>query len=93
MEITAATRAAAGPRGATERDPRLWQAAKEFEAVFLAQMLQAAGLGEGRSAFGGGAGEEAFSGLLAARQARIFVERGGIGLARRLYAELAGPAS
>lgn len=52
-------------------------------------MLKATGLGNSREAFGGGAGEDQFSGLLASEQARAMVEAGGIGLAESIYRSLA----
>ncbi|MEM0922357.1 MAG: rod-binding protein [Pseudomonadota bacterium] len=70
------------------REAALREVAVEFETVFLAEMLKHTGLGEARESFGGGAGEEAFSGLLATEQARIMAERGGIGLAERIYQAL-----
>ena len=64
------------------------RAAIQFEAVFLAEMLRHTGLGEARDAFGGGAGEEAFSGMIATEWANILAEKGGIGLADRLLQDL-----
>lgn len=68
--------------------PRLWQAAQELEASFLAEMLGAAGLGTPREAFGGGAGEEHFGSFLRQEQARAMVQAGGIGLAQTIYTAL-----
>jgi Rod binding domain-containing protein len=59
--------------------------ATEFEAVFLSQMLDHAGLGRTPEGFGGGAGEEAFRGHLIAEQARLMASRGGIGLADTVF--------
>ncbi|MEL6479136.1 MAG: rod-binding protein [Pseudomonadota bacterium] len=75
------------PEGPT-REEALRKTAVEFETLFLAEMLKHAGLGSARESFGGGAGEEAFSGLLAGEQARLLAERGGIGLADRLFESL-----
>ena len=74
--------------GGTTSPEGLRAAAVEFETVFLTEMLKHAGLGETRDAFGGGAGEEAFAGMLASEQARLIAERGGIGLADRIYEAL-----
>ncbi len=63
----------------------LHEAARAMEEMFLAEMLGHAGLGETSESFGGGAGEEAFSSLLTREQARLLTERGGIGLAERLF--------
>ena len=64
------------------------EAARALEASFLAEMLGAAGLGDTRAAFGGGAGEDAFGSLLVREQAREMTEAGGIGLARSIYESL-----
>lgn len=69
----------------TAREAALRQVAIDFEALFLAQMLDHAGLGRAPEAFGGGAGEEAFRGHLVEQQARLMAERGGIGLAEALF--------
>lgn len=63
-------------------------AAKKLEATFLAEMLKSAGLGESRTAFGGGAGEDQFSSFLVQAQAEKMVEAGGIGLAEALFESL-----
>ncbi len=70
------------------KDPALWAAAKAMEASFLSTMLQSAGLGEARESFGGGIGEEQFSGMLAAEHARAMSDAGGIGLAESIYTSL-----
>jgi hypothetical protein len=57
--------------------------------MFLARMLEETGLGKPPETFGGGAGEAAFSGLLVREQAGLMAERGGIGLAERLFEALA----
>lgn len=56
------------------------EAAKKLETAFLAEMLKSAGLGENRSNFGGGAGEEQFRSFLVHAQASAMVEAGGVGL-------------
>ncbi len=70
------------------RDDRLRTVARDLEAAFISEMLKHAGLGEGRGALGGGAGEAQFAALLRAEQARMFVERGGIGLAESIFRSL-----
>lgn len=72
----------------TQNQIRMREVAKEFEAVFLAEMLKHAGLGEGRESFGGGAGEAAFHTMLADEQARHMVDAGGIGLADHIFESL-----
>jgi Rod binding domain-containing protein len=66
-------------------DAKLRQAAQELEVSFLAEMLKSAGLGAGRSEFGGGAGEDQFSSFLVQEQARQMVAAGGIGLSETLF--------
>lgn len=69
----------------TRSDKALREAAQELEATFLAEMLKSAGLGQGRDAFGGGAGEDQFASFLVDEQARAMVDAGGIGLAEALF--------
>lgn len=71
-------------------DPEALRAvAKEFEATFLAEMLKHSGLGEPRDAFGGGPGEAAFASMLTQEYATQLADRGGLGLADRIAAQLA----
>lgn len=70
---------------ASDGRPALREAARAMEAMFLAEMLGEAGLGKASEAFGGGPGEEAFGSFLTQEQARLLSERGGIGLAERLF--------
>ena len=64
--------------------------AEAFEAVFLAEMLKAAGRGRAQEGVtSGGAGEDAFASYFADIHARALVARGGIGLAARIEAALA----
>lgn len=73
-------------------DAELHAAAEAFEAQFLAEMLEHAGLGAARKSFGGGAGEDAFASLLVREQARLLTERGGVGLAERLFESMKAAA-
>ena len=82
-------RPAESAQGRQQRNPVLWEKSKALEASFLSEMLKATGLVKSREAFGGGAGEDQFSGLLASEQARAMVEAGGIGLAESIYRSLA----
>lgn len=70
---------------APTRQDMLMVKAEELEASFLAEMLAHSGLGEMTSPFGGGSGEEQFSSFLRAEQARLIVERGGVGLAELIF--------
>ena len=83
---------ASGPpaRQQTQRDPEIWAAATALEATFLAEMLKAARLGEPRDAFGGGAGEAQFAGLLVDEYARALAEGTATGLAESIYRSLVG---
>lgn len=71
--------------GAQTRDATLRKAAEDVEAVFLAEMLKHAKLGEAPEGFGGGVGEEQFSSFLRQAQAEEMVKAGGIGLAETLF--------
>ena len=68
-----------------ENERMMRAAAEQLEATFLAEMLKSAGLGEARSAFGGGTGEDQFASLLRDEQARMMVRAGGIGLTETLF--------
>jgi Rod binding domain-containing protein len=71
------------------RRAELRAVAVEFESVFLAQMLDHAGVGKTPKAFGGGVGEDAFRGHLIGEQARLMADRGGIGLAETIFQAMA----
>lgn len=64
--------------------------AKEFEAVFLAEMLKPMfkELNEPDPLFGGGKGEEIFNGFMVQEYGKLMAERGGIGIAEHVRAEL-----
>lgn len=80
---------AATPTGAdVERRDAMQAAAKEFEAVFLAEMLSHTSLADTSDSFGGGAGEDAFKSLLTREWATALTERGGIGLSETIYQAL-----
>lgn len=86
--IPAPSSPALAPAPAPQRDAALWKAAQDLETAFLAEMLAAAGLGDARGSFGGGAGEEQFASFLRREQAGAMVASGGIGLAESLYEAL-----
>lgn len=69
---------------------RLGEAAQQFEAIFLRQMLAAARSADfdGDGLFGG-EGEETFREMRDAQFAQIASESGAIGLAARIEAQLA----
>ncbi|MFZ1470039.1 MAG: rod-binding protein [Paracoccaceae bacterium] len=67
--------------------------AKELEAAFLAEMLGHAGMdSDADSSFGGGIGESQFASFLRQEQAKLMVDRGGIGLAESLFRAMGGGA-
>ena len=73
------------------KDAILRQRAEQLEAVFLAEMLQHSGLEpQSDASFGGGIGEEQFASFLRQEQARLMVDRGGIGLAESLFRAMGG---
>lgn len=80
------------PKTAAQQDP-LREAAKSFEAVFLAEMFAHVGLGAPRKENGGGAGEEAFASFLSREWANKIAEEGGIGLADEIHKSLAAKES
>lgn len=70
------------------RDAKLWAASQALEANFLSEMLRSGGFGQPRETFGGGEGEQHFSGMLAAEYAKTITATGGIGLAETIYKSL-----
>ncbi|PZQ49882.1 MAG: flagellar biosynthesis protein FlgJ [Rhodovulum sulfidophilum] len=80
-----ATATSRGAGAAPDPDAAARDAAEAFEASFLAEMLKASGLNETSAAFGGGAGEDAFASFLTEQYANKLAERGGAGLAERIF--------
>lgn len=76
------------PEPLTGRKAALMEQARALEAGFLAEMLSHAGLRGAEGAFAGGAGEEQFSSFLRNEQARLLVDKGGIGLAEQIFGSL-----
>ena len=74
------------PRVSTNQShDALRAAATKLEATFLSEMLKSAGVGEARSSFGGGIGEDQFGSFLRDAQALEMAKSGGIGLADALF--------
>lgn len=71
----------------TARDEIMLERAKEFEAVFVAQMLKHSGFEKALSTDSGLGGENYASLLLNQYAARI-VDNGGFGLADKIYEQL-----
>lgn len=63
-------------------------AAQKLETQFISEMLKSAGVGDARSEFGGGAGEDQFASFLRDAQAERIVAAGGFGLSAAIYASL-----
>jgi len=77
----------ATPHVRTEEEARA--VAEEFEGFFLSQMVSAMFGSVGQdNPFGGGAGEQAFRGLLHEEYAKVMAQSGGIGLTDRLTTEI-----
>ena len=75
---------------ASDEDRAMREAARAFEATYLSEMLKQSGVNSMPDAFGGGAGEGAFSSLLTGEYARLLTERGGIGLAEQIFEAIKG---
>jgi len=77
-----------GTQGITNAEQAL-QVAQDFEAVFLAQLMEQM-MGETTQSemFGGGPGESAFRGMLNEEYAKVMAQSGGIGLADDLAREM-----
>lgn len=79
------------PNSAKSHDDLLMAKAKELEAAFLSEMLGHAGMdADAEGAFGGGLGEAQFASFLRQEQARMMVEKGGIGLSEALFRAMGG---
>jgi flagellar protein FlgJ len=77
------------PAGDSERE-RLKQAAQQFEAIFVRQMLAAARSTDfGGDELFGGQGEDTFREMQDSQFARIASESGALGLGKSIEAQLA----
>jgi len=93
MDAVRASPATLGPapNAASSRDDLLMAKAKELEAAFLSEMLGHAGMdADAEGSFGGGLGEAQFASFLRQEQARMMVEKGGIGLSEALFRAMGG---
>lgn len=85
--VGGASRTQAGDRAGPEATAR--QAAKDFEALFIAQMLTSMKIGiDPDSVMGGGKGEEAFQSMMTEQYGKAIAEMGGIGIADAIYKEI-----
>lgn len=65
------------------------EAAKDFEAVFMAEMLKPMFEQiKPNGMFGGGKGEEVFQGMMVQEYGKMMAERGGIGIAEQVKEEM-----
>ncbi len=69
---------------------RIEDAAREFESVFLTEMMKPMfeGVMKPDPMFGGGKGEEVFSGFMLQEYGKMMADRGGIGIADAVKQEL-----
>lgn len=75
--------------GRTMNDAAMDEAAQEFEAMFLAQMLKPMFEGVDTNAlFGGGKGEDVFSSLMIEEYGAALADSGGVGLADTIKAAM-----
>ena len=89
IDPAAAGKAGDAPAAMSEKEEALRKTAKEFESVFIAEMLSHAGFDKAiaqDSGFGG----EAFSRMLVETYAEELTEKGGFGLADQIYRQLKG---
>lgn len=82
--------AAALDRARATRDQRrIDEAAQDFEAVFISEMLKPMfNMVEVDETFGGGKGEEVFRDLMVQEYGKSIAKQGGIGLSAQIKAEL-----
>lgn len=89
MQASQARAAASVPGKDVKNLKQIEEAAKDFEAMFLSEMLKPMFEGlEPDPVFGGGKGEEVFQGLMVQEYGKTMVEAGGIGLADHIKAEM-----
>ena len=81
--------ASAGQFAAKAKVDKVDHAAKEFEAVFISQMLTHMWSGvETDGPFGGGHAENVYRSLLIDEYGKVIAQQGGLGIAEALKAEL-----
>ena len=74
----------------TPLDPKMMKAAQDFEAMAIGQMLEPMfdTVDTAKGLLGGGAGEENFKPMLITEMAKQVEQRGGLGLANGIYAQM-----
>ncbi len=82
--------AAPAPPGDAPRDPKVWAAAKKFEAMAIGQMLAPMfdTVDLSKSKFGGGQGESAWKPMMVDAIGKQIEAHGGFGLAQPVYAAM-----
>ncbi len=92
MQSSQADASNAALKAGNAKDKNLEQiesAAKEFEAVFMTEMIKPMFEGlKTNSRFGGGKGEEVFRGFMIQEYGKLIAERGEIGIADAVKAEM-----
>ena len=87
MQTPAARAGAASTPGKV--DPKTRQAAEDFEAVFLGQMLAPMFQGlETEGMFGGGSAERVYRSMMVQEYGRAMASNGGIGIADAVQREI-----
>ena len=78
-------------QGGADKDAKIREAANEFEAVFISQMLSHMfeGVGDDNE-FDGGHAEEIYESMLVDEYGKIMVKAGGIGVADHVVKQLVG---
>jgi peptidoglycan hydrolase FlgJ len=77
------------PGAPAGKDPKIWAAAQEFEAVLLGEFANLmVAMPQSEEPFGGGHGEEVWKGQLATQMGIAMARRGGLGLADHVYGEM-----
>ena len=88
LDAAASNLRAARAQGAGAADPA-GEAAKQFEAVFLTQLVDTMFSGlKTDGYFGGGHAEKMWRGFLVEHIAEAFAERGGVGIADSIKAQI-----
>ncbi len=82
---SAAKTAAQAPKGGQQ----VAQTAQEFEAMFLAQLLQPMFKGiDAQTVFGGGPGADVYKDMMVKEYGKIIAQSGGVGIAEEVQAEM-----
>ena len=77
---------ASAPAG---KNPKIWAAAQDFEAMFLNTMLEPMFEGLGNEGpFGGGSGVETWRGMMVQEWSKSIAASGGLGLANQVYSDI-----